>query len=170
MLASTVRTSLDNIFHILPLPRYMSCDHQPSLAAVLNFFKQNDVLCVKSTPTSKNEMGAVDVVCKIATQFLQKISTSFDNQLRLSWPKYIKTLTDNLNAKHSKRNAFSRAEMYFGPMRFLPNHRLFASDTFDVCNQMLDDSILSHEKKVKESKRQSYNEDFVKLSFPRNSK
>ena len=111
----------------------------------------------------------MDVVCKIATQFLQKITTSLDQQLRLSWPKYIKTLTDNLNAKHSKRNAFSRAEMYFGPMRFLPNHRLFASDIFDVCNQMLDESILSHEKKVKESKRQSFNEDFVKLSFPRNS-
>jgi hypothetical protein len=34
---------------------------------------------------------------------------------------------------------------------------------------MLDESILSHDKKVKESKRQSFNEEFVKLSFPRNS-
>ena len=59
--------------------------------------------------------------------------------------------------------------MYFGPIRFMPNHKLFASDIFDVCNQMLDESVLSHDKKVKESKRQSYNEDFVKLSFPRNS-
>jgi hypothetical protein len=169
MLATTIKSALDNIFHILPLPRYLTCDHQPSLAAVQDFCNQHDVLCVKSTPTSKNELGSIDVACKIATQFLQKITTSLDQQLRLDWPRYVKILTDNLNARHSNRNVFSRAEMYFGPIRFMPNHKLFASDIFDVCNNMLDESVLNHEKKVKESKRQSFNEDFVKLSYPRNS-
>ena len=169
MLKDTIKKCLENIFHILPHPRFMSCDHQPSLAAVLDFCKSNDILCVKSTPRSKNELGSIDVACKIATQFLQKITTSIDLQLRLEWPRYVKILTDNLNAKHSKKNAFSRAEMFFGPVRFFPNQKLFASDIFEVCNQMLDESILSHDKKITESKRQAYNEEFTKLSFPRNS-
>ena len=59
--------------------------------------------------------------------------------------------------------------MYFGPIRFMPNHKLFASDIFDVCDQMLNESTLSHQRKEKESRRQSYNEDFVKISYPRNS-
>ena len=81
----------------------------------------------------------------------------------------VKLLTDNLNSKHSNRNAFSRQEMYFGPARFLPNHRLFASDIFEVCNQMINEANLSHGKKIKESKRQSFNQEILKLSFPRNS-
>ena len=68
MLKETVKKCLENIFHILPLPRFMSCDHQRSLSAVLDFCKANDILCVKSTPRSKNEMGSIDVACKIATK------------------------------------------------------------------------------------------------------
>jgi hypothetical protein len=34
---------------------------------------------------------------------------------------------------------------------------------------MLNESVLSHDKKVNESKRQAFNEEFVKISFPRNS-
>jgi hypothetical protein len=169
MLAITIRTSLNNIFNILPLPRYLTCDHQSSLAAVQEFCNQNDVLCIKSTPTSKNELGSIDVACKIATQFLQKITTSIDQELRHDWPRYIKILTDNLNAKHSNKNAFSRSEMFFGPIRFMPNQKLFASDIFDVCGKMLEESTLSQQRKEKESKRQAYNEDFVKISYPRNS-
>ena len=59
MLSITIKAALTNIFHILPLPRYITCDHQPSLSAVQDFCDQNDVLCVKSTPTSKNKMAAL---------------------------------------------------------------------------------------------------------------
>jgi hypothetical protein len=169
MLSTTIKAALTNIFHILPLPRYITCDHQSSLAAVQDFCSQNDVLCVKSTPTSKNELGSIDVACKIATQFLQKITTSLDQSLRLNWPRYVKILTDNLNSRHSNRNAFSRAEMYFGPIRFMPNHKLFAADIFDVCDKMLNESLSSHKRKEKESKRQSFNEELLKISYPRNS-
>jgi hypothetical protein len=78
MLASTIKSSLDNIFNIIPLPRYLTCDHQSSFTAVQDFCSQNDIICVKSTPSSKNEMGSIDSACRITTQFLQKITTSLD--------------------------------------------------------------------------------------------
>ena len=59
--------------------------------------------------------------------------------------------------------------MYFGPIRFMPNHKLFAADIFDVCDKMLNESLSSHKRKGKESKRQSFNEELLKISYPRNS-
>ena len=59
--------------------------------------------------------------------------------------------------------------MFFGPVRYYPNQKLFASNEFDVYDQMLNESTLSHQRKEKESKRQSYNEHILQISFPRNS-
>jgi hypothetical protein len=60
--AGTLKAALENIFNILPLRRYMSCDFQKSLSGVLDFCKQHDILLVKSTPSSANELGGIDVV------------------------------------------------------------------------------------------------------------
>ena len=40
MLADTIKSALTNIFHILPLPRYLTCDHQRSLAGAQDFCSQ----------------------------------------------------------------------------------------------------------------------------------
>ena len=94
---------------------------------------------IKSTPSAKNELGSMDSACRITTVFLQRITTSIDQTTRLSWPRYCKILFENLNSRHSNRSKFSRTENFFGPLRFLPNHQIFSSDTFDTANKMLDE-------------------------------
>ena len=66
--------------------------------------------------------------------------------------------------------------MYFQEMRCFSDQldttrtkKLYASNVFDIFDQMLNESTLSHQRKEKESRRQSYNEHFLKISFPRNS-
>ena len=74
-----ISQALKNIFNILPTPKYLSCDLQTSFNAINNFCKEYQIFCVKSTPSSKNELGAVDSACRIVTQYLQKITTSLIN-------------------------------------------------------------------------------------------
>ena len=157
MVAPTISAALNNIFHIIPHPRYLSCDHQPSFTAIKTFCEQNDILCIKSTPSAKNELGSVDSAFRITTQFLQRITTSLDQVLRLNWPKYTKILFGNMNSRYSNRNRFSRIEQFFGPLRFSPNHRMFSSDTFDIANNMLSELKVAQQQKLVASERKNHN-------------
>jgi hypothetical protein len=109
--APTISAALTNIFHIIPHPRYISCDHQSSFFSINFFCDEFDILCIKSTPSAKNELGSVDSGCRITTQFLQRITSSLDQTLRLQWPKYTKILFENMNARYSNRNKFPLAPM-----------------------------------------------------------
>jgi hypothetical protein len=117
MTAPTISAALNNIFHIIPHPRYISCDHQSSFTSIKSFCDQYNILCIKSTASAKNELGSVDSGCRITTQFLQRITTSLDQTLRLQWPRYTKILFQNMNARYSNRNKFSRIEQFFGPLK-----------------------------------------------------
>ena len=141
--APTIFASLSSIFHIIPHPRYISCDHQSSFSSIKNFCDSYDILCIKSTPSAKNELRSIDSGCRITTQFLQRITTSLDQTLRLQWPRYTKILFENMSSRYSNRNKFSRIEQFFGPLRYLPNHRMFSSDSFTVANGMLNEIQLA---------------------------
>ena len=153
--APTIYAALSNIFHIIPHPRYISCDHQPSFTSIKAFCDQFDIICIKSTPSAKNELGSVDSGCRITTQFLQRITSSLDQTLRLQWPKYTKILFENMNARYSNRNKLSRTEQFFRPLRYLPNHRMFSCDTFSVANNMLSETQLAQERKLISSEKRT---------------
>ena len=70
MVGPTINTALESIFRIIPHPRYLSCDHQPSFTAIKAFCEESDIMCIKSTPSAKNELGSVDSACRITTVFL----------------------------------------------------------------------------------------------------
>ena len=106
---------------------------------------------------------------RITTQFLQRITTSLDQVLRLNWPKYTKVLFENINSRYSNRNRFSRIEQFFGPLRFLPNHRIFSSDTFDIANNMLSELKVAQQRKLVASEKKSQYESLIRMSYPRNS-
>ena len=110
--APTISSAVRSIFQILPHPRYISCDHQASFSAIKSFCDQYDIFCLKSTPSAKNELGSIDSGCRITTHFLQKITTSLDQTLRLRWPDYVKILFENINSRYSARNKFSRVEQF----------------------------------------------------------
>ena len=169
MVAPTISAALNNIFHIIPHPRYISCDHQSSFTSIKAFCEKYDILCIKSTPSAKNELGSVDSGCRITTQFLQRITSSLDQTLRLNWPKYTKILFENMNSRYSNRNRFSRIEQFCGPLRYLPNHRIFSSDTFDVANNMLTELQVAQQRKLVSSEKKSQNESLIGMSYPRNS-
>ena len=164
----TISAAVRGIFQILPNPRFISCDHQTSFNAIKSFCDQYDIFCLKSTPSAKNELGSIDSACRITTQFIQKITTSLNQSLRLKWPDYVKILFKNINSRYSARNKFSRCEMFYGPFRFLPNHRMFSSDLFTVANQMLGETQLAADRRIQSSKRRSHFEELPDLSFPRN--
>ena len=73
--APTIFASLSIIFHIIPHPRYISCGHQSSLSSIKSFCDDFDILCIKSTPSAKNELGSIDSGCRIATQFLYRVTS-----------------------------------------------------------------------------------------------
>ena len=106
---------------------------------------------------------------RITTQFLQRITTSLDQVLRLNWPKETKVLFENINSRYSNRNRFSRIEQFFGPLRFLPNHRIFSSDTFDIANNMLSELKVAQQRKLVSSEKKSQYESLIRMSYPRNS-
>ena len=85
---------------------------------------------------------------------------SLDQSLRLKWPDYIKILFENINSRYSARNKFTRCEMFYGPLRYLPNHHMFSSDVFTIANQMLSETEQTAERRPQE---------LLELSFPRNS-
>ena len=151
--APTISSALRSIFQILPHPKFISCDHQSSFSSIKTFCDAFDIFCLKSTPSAKNEMGSIDSGCRITTQFLQRITSSLDQSLQLQWPNYCKILFENINAQYSNRNKFSRVEQFFGPLRFLPNHRTFSSDTFTVVNEMLSETQLAAERRVRSSEK-----------------
>ena len=169
MQGPAINDALNTIFNIIPHPKYLSCDHQSSFHTIADFCTRYDIMCIKSTPSSKNELGAIDSACRIVTQFLQKVTTSIDQTLRLSWPRYIKILFENINARYSNRNKFSRTEQFYGPLRYLPNHRVFGSHVFDLANDMLSEVKLAQERKLIASEKRSQYTDLVSISFPRNS-
>ena len=169
MQGPVISQALKIIFNILPTPKYLSCDHQTSFGAINEFCKEYHIFCVKSTPSAKNELGSIDSACRIVTQYLQKVTTSLDQQLRLQWPHYMRILFDNINSRYSNRNKFTRSENFFGPLRFLPNHRNFGSDIFDMANTMLSEVKATQQRKLTESERRSHNTGLLELSFPRNS-
>ena len=169
MLGPTISEALNSVFRIIPNPRYISSDHQTSFTSIEAFCKENDIMYIKSIPSAKNELGSVDSACRITTVFLQRITTSIDQTTRLSWPRYCKILFENLNGRHSNRSKFSRTENFFGPLRYLPNHRIFSSDTFNTANQMLDELKLSQQRKLIASEKKTQYPALVQMSFPRNS-
>ena len=118
--APTISSAVSSIFHIIPHPKYISCDHQSSFTSIKAFCDSFDILCIKSTPSAKNEMGSIDSGCRITTQFLQRITSSLDQSLCLQWPRYSKILFENINARYSSRNKFSWIEQFFGPISSKP--------------------------------------------------
>ena len=58
--APTISSALSSIFHIIPHPKYISCDHQSSFTSIKAFCDSFDILCIKSTPSAKNEMGSIE--------------------------------------------------------------------------------------------------------------
>ena len=111
-LQTTIYNILLEIFTIILPPRYIGCDHQSSFIGIVQLCEELDIICVKSTPGSKNKTSSVNIGCRLVTEFLQKLTTSLDLSLQQKCPLYIRRLLENLNSSYFWSNLFFRTELF----------------------------------------------------------